>query len=133
MLPLFKKLIKPKSGDKDKLFSDIQQISVLSDKANGAKKQLEDAEYKILTEQKDEVYLSLGDFLELMESPGITISDIISKCKHACELQEDISAVELYSFVDGSHIVLCKDIKSCEEHEDYTGDKIRIVTARRVQ
>ena len=133
MIPLLKRLLKPKDDTREKFFEGIQQISTLSDEVEKTKKSLEGAEYSILTEHADDTYISLADFLEMVDDPELSLSKIISKCVHTVEIQErEVSAIEVFAIVDGSHIVLCKDVSTCEEHKHYLGNKVRILTARRI-
>ena len=142
MFPLFKRLIKQEDSTEkcaDKLFCNIQHISKLSNEIEQKKKQIDDIDYEMFNEQKDDVYISLTDFLELIDAPMISIEKVLSKFKHVCELNglykditKKVSVVEMYSVVEDSHIVLCSDPANCEEHKHFAGTKLRIITARRV-
>lgn len=138
MFPIFKKLIKLKEVKEDKLFEDVQHLSTLSDEISKKNKSMEAMEFSLLTRQKDVTYISLADFLEMIDDPELSMAKVISKCKHVGQLlrdgrlSKDVSVVEMYSIVEEDHIVLCNDVTTCEKHKDYSGDKIRILTARRI-
>ena len=122
---------KPKSINAEKLYEDIKIISNLTDDINKKSKQLAEKEYEILLRNKDEVFISLADFLNLIDIKNLTIKDIISYCTHASEIKtNDASVVELYAITDTNHIILCSDTTTCEIHKKYKGNKIKIITLR---
>ena len=143
MFPLFKKLIKGEETEdtqKDKFFCNIRHISNLTDEIEKKKKKIDDVDYEMLIGSKDDVYISLSDFLELIDEPLISIEKVLSKFRHVYELNgvykdvaDKVSVVEIYSVAEGSHIVLCKDPATCDAHKHYAGNKLRIITARRIR
>ena len=130
MWPLLQKLLGSNKNQRVKLLDDIKTISGLSDEIEKKRAKLYSTEYNALLEKKREVFISLGDFLDMMEIPNLSMQDIVKRCKHVSELDRHSSIVELYSITEDGHIVLCSDVHTCEKHKAYTGKKIRIATIR---
>ena len=133
MLDFLKKRRKDTKKAANKIFDSIKQISTLSDEINKKQKILENKEYELILDKKDEMFISLNDFLEFTENSDVSLSDIILRFKHVSELAEGASIVEMFSIVEDDHIVLCRDVETCEKHKGYAGNKIRIATVRRVK
>lgn len=115
-----------------KIFSDIKELSILSNEAGKAKSSLDNKELEILMRQKDELFMSLSDFLEFFDNSNLKLNDVLCKFKNITELKATASVVEMYAITDDSgHIVLCPNTQLCEKHQNYAGQKIRIVTVRK--
>lgn len=137
MGPFLKKLLKLKSSkvsiESKEFFESIKDISQLSTEISKQQRTLHNKEYDLLLKNKDEVFISLTDFLNLMEIENLTIKDIITKCKHSSEVGiSQTSSVILHSIIEDDHIVLCRDIENCEKHKDHIAHKIKIATVKLV-
>jgi len=137
MGPFLKKLFKLKSNkvsvESKELFESIKDISQLSNEISKQQRVLYNKEYDLLLKNKDEVFISLTDFLDLMEIENLTIKDIVEKCKHSSEVGSlQTSTVILHSVIEDDHIVLCRDIENCEKHKDQAARKIKIATIKMV-
>lgn len=127
MNPFIKKLFGSKIK-KDTLLPAIKEISELSDDVNRKKKKINEIEYETILHHKDEYFITLSDFLDMLEKENISVKDIIKLCKHVSDINtKDFAYIDVYPIIDGSKIIL-----STEEQEEYKGDKIRIVTAKRI-
>ena len=125
MFPLFNKL-KARGKSQSKLTSYIKDAAELSQDINKKSKKLDEIEYETILEQKNETFISLADFLEIMDKKDISIKDILKVCKHISELDKSkFSFIDVYPLVEEDKIVL-----SINKDPSYTGDKIRIVTAK---
>lgn len=123
MFPLFKNF-KNKEQDQTKLISHIKDIAHLSHDINTKSKVLHELEYCALLEHKNEVFLSLADFLDLMDKKDISIKDILTVCKHISKIDKSkFSFIDVYPLVEEDRIIL-----STKKDSSYAGDKIRIVT-----
>lgn len=132
MNPIFSKIFKLKTKAADGILNTIKDVSTFTHIISTKKKELSSQEYALLLEQKEEVFLSLSDFLELVDAPDLKIEDILCRCKHASEIStKNTSVVNVYTIVEDDHIVLCKDVKSCKKHSSYQGDSIKIITVKR--
>jgi len=133
MLPLLKKLFGYNDGRAAKTFESTKKLSNLQNDIAAKKKELDSMEYGILLEQKDEVFISLNDFLDLMEIDALSMDVLLKRCKHISELDKKSAVTELYSVVEDDHVVLCPNPKECERHKDTVMTKIRIATIRGVR
>ena len=126
MFPIFNKF-KKKTKSLDRFVSYIRETSKLSDEINKKSKTLALKEYESILEDIDETFVSLKDFLELMNTENLSIKDILSVCKHISELDKTkFSYIDVYPIsIDSDKIIL-----STKEDPSYSGDKIRIVTVR---
>ena len=126
MFPIFNKF-KKKTKSLDRFVSYIRETSKLSDEINKKSKTLALKEYESILEDIDETFVSLKDFLELMNTENLSIKDILSVCKHISELDKTkFSYIDVYPIsIDSDKIIL-----STKEDPSYFGDKIRIVTVR---
>ena len=123
------KKIKTKSKE---FINKMKEISKLSNDINNKKEKLYDAEYELLQEQEEELYIPLKDFMELIKKENIKIDDIMSVCKHVTEIDSSkFSFIDVYAIEESDHITLCSDKESCNKHIGFNGDPIRIVTWRR--
>lgn len=129
-MPLIEKLFGAKKPNNERTFSALKKISKLSDEINKKTKEMAGQEYSLIIEKKDDYYLSLADFLDLMNKKDLSIKDIGDRCTHITELKNKVAVVEVYAISEGNHIVLCSDTKKCEKHKDYVGDKIKIVSIK---
>jgi len=123
-------LFKNKKENKADLYTLIQKLSILSDEIEKKQRELNDNEFTVLMKQQNDYYVSFKDFIELMHIEDLSISDILSKCVHISDLNNTASIVEVYAIVEDNHIVLCRDIESCEKHKNYSGKKLRIASVR---
>jgi len=130
MFSILRKLTSSKKERRKRFFDKAKQLSVLSDEVAKKEKALCNAEYEALLEKGDEVFISLKDFLGLMEIPDISIHNILDKCRHISEFDSESSIVEVYCISEGGHLVLCEDITTCEKHKNYSGSKLRISSVR---
>jgi hypothetical protein len=122
------------SSKKTKKFLErVRKISKLSNEIGGKTKELETKEFEIIMESKDSFYISLSDIVDLIKVPNLKMSDILKKCIHSNDIHpENSSIIEIYAIPEkGGHLVLCSDVKSCDAHKGYNGNKIRITTVRR--
>ena len=140
MIPFLKKIFKFNNNNNNEsekvskeLFDTIHDITCLSNDIIQKKKDLYSKEYELLLKNKEDVFISLKDFLDLMDIDNLTIKDILVKCKHSSNIHtQATSSVVLHSIVEDDHIVLCRDIKNCDKHKDCVADKIRITSIRLV-
>lgn len=137
MRPFLNKLFKLKSNkvsvESKELFESIKDISQLSNEISKQQRVLYNKEYDLLLKNKNEVFISLMDFLDLMEIENLTIKDIVLKCKHSSEIGSlQTSSVTLHSIIEDDHIILCRDIENCEKHKDQIAQKIKITTIKLV-
>jgi hypothetical protein len=123
---------KTKSRDNKEWISNVKKVSKLSHDIAEKVSELSDIENELFLKNKNELYISVIDFLDLMSKDGkVTIKDIFQICKHASEISTTkTSIIEVYPIVEQDHIVLCPDIKECEVHKNYKGEKIKIVSVR---
>ena len=65
---------------------------------------------------------------------NLKMEDITSRCIHVSDINTDkFSFIEVTAIPDEmGHLVLCPNNTKCEEHKDYSGDKIKITTVKRV-
>ncbi len=127
---IFKKIGATKKNVKE-YYKKLKVLSIMSDDLNKRKEEIDNLEYQLLHEKKDEMFISFADFLDLLVVKNLKIQDILDKCKHVTELDPSKSSViEVYMIVEKGHIVLCPDIKECEAHKNYKGDKVKIVSVR---
>lgn len=133
MLPFLEKIFSSKKKSNNKGFvKKIAKLSILTEEINTRQEKLNELEYEIINERSSEYFLSLKDFLELMNCPNLVIRDIIQRCQHISELDPTLySSIDVYAVVENDHIVLCPDIKECEIHKEFKGDPIHIVSVRR--
>jgi hypothetical protein len=105
MFPLFNKL-KARGKSKSKLTSYIKDAAELSQDINKKSKKLDEIEYETILEQKNETFISLADFLEIMDKKDISIKDILKVCKHISELDKSkFSFIDVYPLVEEDKIV----------------------------
>jgi hypothetical protein len=127
MNPFIKKLFGNKLL-KDNILPNIKELSILSDDINKKKKKIDEIEFEAILANKEEYFITLSDFLDMMEKENISVQDIIKLCKHISDINtKDFAYIDVYPIIDGSKIIL-----STEEQKEYKGDKIRIVTAKRI-
>jgi hypothetical protein len=132
MIPFFRKLFNRKERSTKNFVKNITKMSSLSEEIKIRANELNTIEYNILLEDKDNVYISLSDFIDITKVSNIKIEDVILKFKHITELKtENSSTIEIYAIPEDGHIVLCPDIKECERHKDYKGEKTKITSIRR--
>lgn len=133
MTPFLRKMFPGRKNKKTKEFiQTISNMSKLEHEIHQKQEELESIEYNLLMKDKESVFISLSDFISLLDIQNLSLADILKKCKHISELQpKNFSIVEVYSIVEDNHIVLCPDITECTKHNSYKGNKIRIVTIRR--
>ena len=135
MLPSIRKLFGNKSKIKKakKFVKCISDLTNLSSEIQSKQRELDIKEYDLLMESKKEVYMSLEDFLSLMNSSDITMRDILSSCKHVSELfPSKYTFVEIQAVNEDGHIVLCGDPTNCEKHKNTKGSKLRIASVRMI-
>lgn len=125
MPPFLRKLLGIPNAP-SKVISQIKDIAKLSDDINKKTKELSEKEYNFLLEHKEEVFISLDQFLELMDKKDLDIKDILLSCKHVSDIDSSkFSYIDVYPIIEDTKIIL-----STEQVDSYKGDKIRIVTAR---
>jgi hypothetical protein len=114
-----------------KWMSSVKSLSRLSDDINKKQNLLNDAAYKVMSENKKDLYIPLVKFFELMEDEKLTMDKILGETKHKIEISgSDFSVIEVHPIVENDHIVLCPDKDNCEQHKHYEGNKIKIVSVR---
>lgn len=132
MIPFFSNIFKSSAKRKGSLFAQIKKISEISSDISEKKVRLKKEEYSILNELQKEVYMSMTDFLNLMDKDDLSLDDIIKRCHHVSELTKTASVVEIDSVIEDGHIVLCPDKNNCEKHSNSKGSRLRIVTVRAI-
>lgn len=116
----------------NKLLGDVKSLSDASNEVGKRVEDLNKLEMGILLEQRDEYFLSLDDFLEIIDLDDWRFSDIVSKFKHISDIDTSkFSTVEIVAIPDNDHIILCPDPKTCKQHKDFKGDTLKIVSVRR--
>jgi len=133
MLPLLERLFVSQGKKAAKTFDDTRKMTVIQNAISKHRKELDEVEYGMLLEKKNEVFISLKDFLDLIELEDLSMDIILKKCKHISEIDTKSSVVEMYSIVENNHVVLCPDAKKCEIHKSSPMTKIRIATIRGVR
>jgi hypothetical protein len=127
MYPFIKKLF-GKQQSKEKLLDTVKELSSLSDDINKKKKKINEVEYEFILNHKEEYFITLSDFLEMLDKENISVDDILKLCKHVSDIDtKSFAYIDVYPTIDGSKLIL-----STEEQPEYQGDKIRIVTAKRL-
>ena len=118
-------------SDNMKWIENVKSLSRLSDEINKKQTLLNDAAYEIIKTNKEDLYISLSDFFELMNDTKLTMDKILHTTKHKTEINANNSSViEVYPILENDHIVLCPDKENCEQHKSYEGNKIKIVSVR---
>lgn len=121
---------KPKLSNA-KWLDSVKSLSVLSNDINKKQNLLNDVAYKLISENKEDLYISLATFLDLINDEKLTMDKILSSAKHKTEISgSNFSVVEVYPIVENEHIVLCSDKDNCQLHKHYQGNKIKIVSVR---
>ena len=133
MISFLKKIVSNKKvNSSKKVMTDVMAMSKLSEEVNEKKEELRGLNYKNLLEKKDEMYISVKDFVEFFDTTEIGLDTFFSKFKHVTEINKIKSTtIDVYTIVEDEHVVLCPDVKACEKHKGYKGDKIKITTIRR--
>lgn len=127
---LFKAKPKPKSSNM-KWLENVKSLSKLSDDINKKQNVLNDIAYKVMSENKKDLYIPLTAFFNLMEDEKLTMDRILGETKHRVEISgSGFSVVEVYPIVENEHITLCSDVSTCEQHKHYKGNKIKIVSIK---
>jgi hypothetical protein len=118
--------------DSKSWIESVKRVSSLSHDINQKINELTEVETELFMKNKKDLFISVPDFLELLQrDEKVTVKDIFKLCKHVSEISSDKSSViEVYTIVEDDHIVLCSDLKNCEKHKNYKGEKIKIVSAR---
>jgi len=121
-----------KKGEGKKFLKKMKKLAKLSNEINQKQEELDDVEFQLMHEKKDEMYISLANFLELMNIEKLKVQDILTKCKHVSELDpKQSSTIEVHMVVEKGHIVLCPNTDECDIHKGYKGDKVKIVSVRK--
>ena len=135
MISFLKKIVSIKIvKSSKKLIANVMEMSELSEDVNEKKQQLDRLNFNNIYENKDEVYISLSSFMELLDTTDLNVDmlKVTPKCKHITEINKmKSSSIEVYSIVEDGHVVLCPDVKTCEKHKGYKGDTIKITTVRK--
>jgi len=132
MIPFLERAFSKTKKKLAKSFVDhVSTISSLSDEMGKHKKELTEAEYRFILSDKENIFISLSDFLDIMYVSPLSMDMILKICKHRSEIKPEISEViEIAAIPDGDHIVLCPDPTKCEQHKNYCGKPLRIITAK---
>lgn len=110
----------------------IKDTSKLSEEINLKKQEMDHVNYNYYLENKEDMYISLSDFMNLVETPNLSTDILISKCRHVSELGGmKSSTIDVFTIIEDDHVILCPDVNNCEKHKGYVGSKIRITTVRR--
>ena len=134
MLPFLEKIFS-KKDNRSKIFLDrMKTMSNLSTDINTKKQQLNDVTTHVALENKNDLFISLAEFLQIMEQQDFDMSYLLSKFKHVTEISsQNYSTIDVYPIVEDNHIVLCPDISNCDIHNGkYKGDALKIVSVRRL-
>jgi len=124
----FNKDVISKTKNKDDLFEVIKEMSFLSNDINKKKKKIDETEYNYILKNKEEYFITLSDFLNLIEKENISINDIIKLCKHISDIDtKNFSYIDVYPIIEENKIILALD-----KQIEYEGDKIRVVTTKRL-
>jgi len=130
MITLLDKIFETKAKKSEKIFRDTKSIVGKQNEIAEQKKELDDLEYSIILEKKNEFFISLADFIDLMDMDDFSMNVILKKCKHSSELAATTSIVEVSALIEDEHIVLCLNPKKCELHKSKSMQKLRIATVR---
>jgi len=133
MLPMLEKIFDSKKKKSSKLFDTAIDIVSKQNDVAEKNKELDDLEYKMMLDKKDEFFISLEDFIEMMDSSDITMNTILKKCRHTSDIAGVSSVVEMHAFLEDGHIVLCSDRTNCAIHKNNPSQKLRISTIRGVR
>ena len=133
MINLFNLFDSFKKPANTSILTGLKEISKLTHSINSQKKKLELLEEKYILEKKEEYYISLEEFLSILDLEKVpSLSELMKKFKHASELGHlKYSTVSVYPIIEDDHIILCTNPKECEKHKDFKGDPILITTIRR--
>lgn len=132
MISFLKQIFSVNNSEASKnLVEYIKDTSELSKEINQKKQEMHHMEYKNFLENKDEMFIPLSNFMELIETPNISMDTIVSKCKHISEINKmRSSTIDVFSIIEDDHVVLCPDVNNCKKHKGHMGDKIKITTIR---
>lgn len=132
MIPFLEFILnKLKPIDSVAWLNSLKKVTVIQKDIRALTKELEQTSADLIREQSADVFISIKDFMDIMNSDTISINNILAKSKHISELNsQTYSTIEVYPIVEDDHIVLCPDTKTCDKHKDYCGDKIKIVMVR---
>jgi len=132
MRPFLDWLFRRKGRVAKKFLDDVKMMNSLSNEIKTKQERLDTLEYHTLLEKKEEFYLSLSNFLELMEISNLGMQEILKRCKHVSELDgKSCSVIEIHAVLEDNHIVLCPDVKECDKHKGMDSEKMKIAMIRR--
>ena len=120
------------SDKQEKIVEDLASISKITDDIGHKVEEVNAIEIDMLLEKKDEYFLSLNDFMKIIDLEDWRFSDIVSKFVHLSDLNSSLfSVVNMSAISEEGHIVLCPDPKTCRKHRKYKGDTLSIASLRR--
>ena len=129
----FKKLVsRYNSTQVDEFLKRIERVIALSQSIEEEKRNLLEAEYKIVSENKNDVFISLKDFMDIIDSNDVSMENILQKCKHRKELSGEVSYFPVDAYVEDNHLVFCMDKENCERHKNSVSNKINLITLRKL-
>lgn len=134
MKPFFERLFfkSPDTSKQTKLVKGIAEISTVTDEIGHKTDEVNAIEIDMLMEKSDEYFVSLNDFMKIIDLDDWRFSDIVSKFKHFSDLNSGMfSIVNISAINEDGHIVLCPDTTTCKKHKGYKGDTLRIASIRR--
>jgi len=131
---LLEKLFKKKVKENTKFIKAVSKILTLQKELDELKEELQDAEAKFFLEYQEEFFISLKDFLELLNSKtldNLSIAELLLLFKHISEIKPDnFSSVEIYAFPEKDHIILCEDPTNCDIHKNSKGRLVNVSTIK---
>lgn len=114
------------------LVKKIMSVINLGTTIKTKQKELDDLELTMALDKKEELFLSFNNFLELMETSDLSISAVLKKCQHVSELDPtNSSTVNMDTFIEDDHVVLCHDKENCLKHKDGVSNILRITSIRK--
>jgi len=131
MFLFIKKLFKKNNNQAKDIIEKISKISILTDEISNKNKELLSIQSDIYLKNKKDLYISLNDIIEIINSNSTDLNDIIKKCKHISEINSVVSSyIDVHAIVENNHVVLCPDISTCSIHNKYSGSKLRIASVK---
>jgi hypothetical protein len=125
---VFRKYNKAKSRE---YLTSLKNILALKSQFTEIGNSLDKATKDYISENYEDLYLSVKDLAGLARDNKFNITDIISKAKHVAEITgQDFSHIDVSAIIEDEHVVLCADTDSCEKHKHSYAEKVKIVMVR---
>jgi len=115
-----------------KLINKVISLIKLSNIVKIKNQELEELDLTMALEKKNELFIYFSDFLELLETSDLKMESVLKRCKHVSELDPSRSSVvEIDTFIENDHVILCHDKENCQKHKDLVSTKLRISSIRK--